>query len=468
MKQFPFITDGIHGDVPINFYPAADSEVGVLLQPSPGLDSFCSLTNCTELRGIYSWDNYLYAVARRGSSSPVFKINTGGSAAEIGEINTSFTGKVQFADNPTQLAICDGVTTWVYTPSSGAIIPIADADFPGSGGLAYQDSYGLFFEPDTTKWFFSGVYDFTSFDALDFYTQRARNDKIRAIASHRKQVWLLGDKAFEVWYNAGGDNSSVTSPTFALYQDGIYDVGIGAPASLTDMQGAALAFISTRRDFIMTQGISPQSILNAMFSRAMAGYSTIYDANSFSYVDEGHTFVQINFPTADATWVFDATTKLFHKKQSVKDDLNYGRHRANCYSFFNNKHYVGDYANGKIYEMSQSYYDDDGDDIRREIYTTNINTGINPMRHPPAQLITESGIGLSGATDPPYVMLRYSNDNGNTWSSEIWRDAGKIGEYARKAVWWRLGSSSKRMYHIVMTDPVLWRILGIDVLGASQ
>jgi len=29
-QQFPFITDGIRGDVPINFYPAADSERGVI------------------------------------------------------------------------------------------------------------------------------------------------------------------------------------------------------------------------------------------------------------------------------------------------------------------------------------------------------------------------------------------------------------------------------------------------------
>src|SRR5574343_1076241 len=148
MAQFPFITDGIHGDVPINFYPVPDSERGILLEPSPGLDLFSALTSCTEIRGLYTWGDYLYAVARRASKSPVYRINSLGVAAEIGEIDTSFTGQVTFATNPTQLCIADGVSGWVYTPSTGAVAEITDADFTtyaGAGGVTYQDRYGLWF-----------------------------------------------------------------------------------------------------------------------------------------------------------------------------------------------------------------------------------------------------------------------------------------------------------------------------------
>lgn len=465
--QFPFVTDSTIGDVPKNFYPVSDSERGIVLEPSPGLDLFSTLTGCTEVRGLYAWGSYMYAVTRRGSKSPVFRINSIGAATEIGEIDTSYTGPVSFATNPTQLCIADGVSGWVYKPATGAVAEITDTDFTtyaGAGGVTYQDSYGLWFATgaDSNKWFFSDTNDFTAYDATDVYAQRARNDNIKAILSHRQQVWLMGDEAFEVWYNAGGDNTSSDNPTFALYKDGVYDVGIIAPATLTDMQGAAVCWLSNRRDLIMSAGgIAPTAVTNGMFSRALADYSNITDANAFSYVDGGHTFVQINFPTADVTWVFDATTKLFHKKQSRKADLSYGRHRGNCYAYFNNKHYVGDFENGKVYHMSPDYYDDDGEPIRRELYTRELDTGITPVRHPPAQLITESGVGLVGE-DAPQIMLRYSNDGGHTWSSEIWKDAGKIGEYYRKAVWWRLGSSSKRIYHIVMTDPVLWRVLGID------
>jgi hypothetical protein len=203
-----------------------------------------------------------------------------------------------------------------------------------------------------------------------------------------------------------------------------------------------------------------------MFSRALMAMSIFDDANAFSYSDEGHVFIQYNFPAGDQTWVFDATTKLFHKKQSWKSDETFGRHRANCYGYFNNRHYVGDYANGKIYEMSQDFYSDDGEEIRREAYTKEVDMGIKPQRMPPFQVIVESGVGLESGLDPQ-IMMRYSNDGGNVWSNELWRSAGKIGEYRKKAVWQRVGSASKRMNHIAVTAPILWRILGVDTGGGQ-
>lgn len=226
IKPFPFVTDGVHGQPPINFYPTTDSEAGILLQPSPGLGSFASLTNCTEVRGLYAWRDYLFAVTRRGSKSPVWRINTTGAAAEIGEINTSYAGPMTFAENPTQLCINDGVTNWVYTPTGGAVVKVSDSDFPGSGGVSYQDGYGLNFTPETTSWFFSAINNFTAYDALDFYTQRARNDIIRAIKSHRQQVWLLGDKAMEVWYNAGGAGTTSSFFISTQYKSGATSNGI--------------------------------------------------------------------------------------------------------------------------------------------------------------------------------------------------------------------------------------------------
>ncbi len=67
--------------------------------------------------------------------------------------------------------------------------------------------------------------------------------------------------------------------------------------------------------------------------------------------------------------------------------------------------------------------------------------------------------GLSPGGDPQ-VMLRCSNDGGKTWGSEVWRSAGKAGEYSRRIRWNGLGSGRRRVFEVVMTDPVLWRITG--------
>jgi len=69
-------------------------------------------------------------------------------------------------------------------------------------------------------------------------------------------------------------------------------------------------------------------------------------------------------------------------------------------------------------------------------------------------------------TDPK-AMLRYSDDGGHTWSSEIWRSVGKIGKYEWRAVWNRLGSSRNRVYELTVSDPVKWVVTGAN-LEATQ
>ena len=61
------------------------------------------------------------------------------------------------------------------------------------------------------------------------------------------------------------------------------------------------------------------------------------------------------------------------------------------------------------------------------------------------------------------MMLQYSDDGGHTWSSEVWRSAGKIGKYEWRAAWDRLGVSRHRNYHLVVTDPVKWVVTGANL-----
>ena len=61
------------------------------------------------------------------------------------------------------------------------------------------------------------------------------------------------------------------------------------------------------------------------------------------------------------------------------------------------------------------------------------------------------------------AMLRYSDDGGHTWSNELWRSIGKIGNYDARARWNRLGASRNRVYELSMSDPVKWVVLGANL-----
>lgn len=84
------------------------------------------------------------------------------------------------------------------------------------------------------------------------------------------------------------------------------------------------------------------------------------------------------------------------------------------------------------------------------------------------QLDMDTGIGVDGGGQgsDPMVMLRWSDDDGETWSNEHWVSAGRIGEYDARAEWRRLGRGRDRVFEVVVSDPVAWNFvaayLGID------
>jgi len=133
------------------------------------------------------------------------------------------------------------------------------------------------------------------------------------------------------------------------------------------------------------------------------------------------------------------------------------RHRSNCHAFFEGMHIVGDYQNGKVYELDPDTYSDAGDEMKALRACPHITdqNDLNKLFHHRLQIDAEAGVGLtSGQGSDPQIMLRWSDDGGHTWSNEHWTTLGGIGEYKTRAVWRRLGSARDRIYEAAITDPV--------------
>ena len=82
------------------------------------------------------------------------------------------------------------------------------------------------------------------------------------------------------------------------------------------------------------------------------------------------------------------------------------------------------------------------------------------------QIELETGLGLSsGQGVDPQAMVRWSDDGGHTWSHEHWVSAGAEGNYGARAIWRRLGMGRDRVFEVVVSDPIPWRIMSafIDV-----
>ena len=149
-------------------------------------------------------------------------------------------------------------------------------------------------------------------------------------------------------------------------------------------------------------------------------------------------------------------------------ELEYGldgeRHRGELYLNFINQAFIADYENGSIYILKPDVYTDNGGAIAREIVTRHLFKGNEEVVIDEAYVDMEVGVGLAtGQGSDPQVMLQISKNNGRTWSAELWKDLGAIGEYLTRVVWRRLGISRDWLFKIRLTDPCKFVMVFTDV-----
>ena len=116
---------------------------------------------------------------------------------------------------------------------------------------------------------------------------------------------------------------------------------------------------------------------------------------------------------------------------------------------------VGDYENGKIYQLNNEVYTDNGNTIRRLRRCPHLVSDLQRQYFAEMQIQFQPGVGLqTGQGDDPQSMLRWSSDGGSTWSNEHWVTIGKVGKYNNRAIWRRLGWSRDRIYEVAVSDPI--------------
>lgn len=77
-----------------------------------------------------------------------------------------------------------------------------------------------------------------------------------------------------------------------------------------------------------------------------------------------------------------------------------------------------------------------------------------------------SGASLEGGADStqgsdPQVALQWSDDGGATWSNELWRSLGRLGERKKRVRWERLGSGRRCSFRISCSEPVALTLFGV-------
>lgn len=453
--------------------PGGRGDGGNVLIPTAGLTSLIDLTG-SEMRCLTEYQGLVYAVV----DNKVYKVTVNVSAEtatseEIGTITTSSTGTVKSAVNPTQIVWVDGSGTgYIYTPSSDtfATINSTDSDFTGGDSVVFLDSYFIVNDPGTGQIYTSGANDGNDWDPLDVGTAESAPDDIVALQTSKGELWVLGERTTEIWYNAANASGIPLSP-----RDGLeIQIGCGAANSVVEIDD--LIIWLDNRGYIVQSNISPlvrnnnsgydlQVISTEAITTEILGYSTRSDAVACTYTDRGHLMYAISFPTAKKTWVYDYTISQWHERAWANlISGEFEHHLIQHATTLENLQLGGGIRSGKIYLMKPDVYQEDSVTISR------IRT-VAPLYEPEMygligidNLSVRLTTGLASQGDEPEIAMRYSNDGGFNWSDETLRvSTGATGDYAKRVDWNRLGTSREWLFEFTITENVAFSIIDATV-----
>jgi hypothetical protein len=210
-----------------------------------------------------------------------------------------------------------------------------------------------------------------------------------------------------------------------------------------------------------TSGYQLVPISTHAISKEIESYGDVSDAFSFTYIQEGHKFYNITFPTANKTWVYDLTTKSWHERESLDSNMQAKEWRANCHVLFNDLNIVGDNTIGKLYELDLDTYDEDGTTLISKIVSTTQFDGYRRDGVAELALVMDTGVGInSGQGITPEIMMRTSTNGGKTWSNELKQPLGAQGDYETEVFYNRVAFGRSMIIELKISDPVKRSIIG--------
>lgn len=469
----------------MNWVPEKDeSSAGksdFILNPSPGLSLFGTLSD-SPLRG--EWQVNTPSKVQRAfavAGSTLFEVFSNGTSSALGAVAND--GKpASLASSNIQLMIASGGQGYCLTLATGVLTgPIAT--IAGVTQVGYSDGFFVASIGDSAQIFVSAALDGTTWNPADTAIVSVFPDDIISMLVDHREVVLLGSKQSQAYYDSGN-----TFP-YDVIPGGYAEQGSGATFGAVKADNTVFWIGGDERGNGIAwkaQGYTPQRISTHAVELAWQGYSTISDAEAYSFQDQGHTVIHWYFPTANKSWRYDVATGLFHEV-GFWDEAHgvFTAHRSRCHMFAFSKHLVGDWNSGNIYQMSSAVSDGAGG----WNFATDFGNPLRRVRRSPyvgmagvwnyfesLEIMAETGLGPesplldgAGAARDPQLILKWSDDGSKTWSNGRKLNFGQVGKYSTRVIARQLGrcwGSIGRVWELSTTDPVPWRLVDADLVAS--
>jgi hypothetical protein len=421
----------------------------------PGLTAFVN-SGARQVRGVYRKHGVFNDVWIVVSDNSLYTIdpNTGVSTLAINGTITG-TDRVKMVGSATRLLIiADGIaSSFDGTTRTSIVMPngelVDDAE--------YINGYFILICRGSQRWYYLAPGDVNP-DPLSFFSCETSADFLIGVKRLVDELWFFGQDSIEIWQLTGDLNAP-----FALIPGRLYGKGCASRDTIQELDNTLFwvggDLISYRAD-TTPQRISTHTIEERLKIAGAAGFSTI---GAWSCVYYGHTLYIVTAGT-EGTFVFDVENVDWSHWKS------YGLETWRAWlgaQADGNQILAGDSQSGKLWLLDNSRNTDDPGTfetgtlaIERKV-TGGIPLTGNPQNCANVSLNTAVGrASITGAATDPLMMMRFSDDAGNLWSSWLEAPMGLQGQYLTQVVWQQLGQikSPGRIFEFRLTDDAPFRI----------
>jgi hypothetical protein len=378
------------------------------------------------------------------------------TATDLGELPGE--GPVFFAANnaapPPDIVATTSVGAYnIFTDS--APTSFADGDLPQPNSVTFLDGYLIFSIADG-RLFASGL-NAVTINPLDFTTAQARPGGIYRAIAFGQQLYAFGPSSIEVYAN------TANAEGFPFSRVSVIPVGLltaGAIAGYEDGWGASLLWVGDDRAvYRLDGGYVPSKVSTPDIDRDLQSVADIADLHALVFEHPGHTCWAIIGP--NFAWVYDLTTGFWHERESYLRPTWDAKFSAR----FNGEWIVGHASNGVVYRIDDEYRKEGTQPLVMTLRSGQNAAFPNRIAIPRADFNFVVGQGIGNGEEPietePRCWISYSKDGGNLFSTPVWRELGRQGEYRNRVTINRCGLTGPMgvVWEVSISDPIYVTLL---------
>lgn len=388
-------------------------------------------------------DETVYKLAANGTQTPFTGTIPGKARVSIASGQDADIQDVARIATPDRMyKVLGGAVTAEGFPSVG--------ETEGAVAVRYVRGFWVAIKVDSQQAYYlvPGDPDWT---ALSFASAEYAPDKLVAVEILGDQIWFLGEATTEVWALTGE-----ASPAMQPYGGLNFDIGCRARDAACVVVDS-LIWVGNDCAVYLSNGGVPKIISDNGLAEQIRK-SDPHALRAWGFSLDQHVYYVLTLE--DQTWIFDSSTGFWNPANSK----GYNYWRAHIGSDVSSSALAADALpnNPQIWRVTPDKLTDAGDEIERLV------TAFYEWKGPRARCNSVSvlcELGNTAQIEAPQVGMRYSDDQGKTWSDWLFRSLGQIGQYSMRPTWARLGEIKPpgRLFQFRSTDPAVIRFSDVLV-----